>query len=72
MPWAECGILFPWVGIEPIAPVVEAWSLTTGHRGRPMQYSISKTSAEEMLFVAAAHLLACLHRVSAPNSAGNR
>ena len=47
MPWAECGILFPWVGIEPIPPAVEAWNLTTGHQGRPMEYYISKTSAGE-------------------------
>ena len=22
-----CGILFPWPGIEPVSPAVEAWSL---------------------------------------------
>lgn len=61
MPCAECGTLFPWLGIEPAPPAVEVGSLTTGHQGRPIEYYINKTSAGEMLFVAEAHLLAYLH-----------
>lgn len=69
VPWAECGTLFPWLGIEPAPPAVEARSLTAGHQGRPIEYYIHKTSAGEMLFVTEAHVFTS--SVSAPNSAGN-